>query len=313
VASNTNSVASVPDLYYFTSTQNNFVSSLVLSSTGSHQNGAYVNGQFSTDRPLRISSYGVAFNTEPAQQVGTVRVKIAFTVNGGDAHSGVTTNTGSGTLGASPPFLPAKAGDRVWYGYRQQNSLLVRARRNDQVRTLSTDGFFVSGNQQTTNGQLAGFVATRSVPSAPTNFQLTGITHSTASFSWGLPIDEGGGAESVTGYRILYNDGIGWQSSGTISGRTTNTYTLVGLQPNTSYTFLIAAINSVCSLHGGSGTAQTTGPNTAVGGNTKIPVRHVWNGSSFVSGVERVWNGTSFISTTANASIWNGTSWIDSK
>ena len=316
MASNTNSVASVPDLYSFSDGQNNYVSSLVLSSTGSHQSGAYVNGQFSTARPLRISSYGVAFNTEPLpfpQQVGSVRVKIAFTVNGGDAHSGVTTNTGNGTISAQPPFQRALAGDRVWYGYRQQNSKLARARRNDQVKTLATDGIWVNGNQQNVNGQLAGFVQTRSVPSAPTNFQLTEITHSRASFSWGLPTDEGGGSESVTGYRILYNNGIAWQSSGTISGRTTNTYTLVGLQPNTSYTFLIAAINFVCSLHGGSGTAQTTGPNTAVGGNTKIPVRHVWNGSSFVSGVERVWNGTSFISTTANASIWNGTSWIDSK
>jgi hypothetical protein len=160
---------------------------------------------------------------------------------------------------------------------------------------------------------MSGFIVTTSAPSAPTNFQLTDITHSTASFSWGLPTDEGGGSESVNGYRILYNNGIAWQASDFISGRLTNTYTLVGLQPNTSYTFLIAATNTVTSSHGGSGTAQTTGPNTATGGTTLKPVRQIWNGTSFVSGGLRVWNGTSFVSTTANSRMWNGTSWIDSK
>jgi hypothetical protein len=290
---------------------------------GSHQSGARTSTGFSTVRPLRIVGYGVAFNTVYTvfpPVFSTVRVKIANTVNGSDSHTGITTNTGTNTISAQPPFRPALAGDRIWYGYRQQNSVLARARRNDQVRTLPTDGIWVNGNQQSVNGQLAGFVQTTSAPSVPTNFQLTSITHQKASFSWGLPTDEGGGSESVSGYRILYFDFFDgqWRSSGHITGRLTNTFTLQGLRPNNDYTFLIAATNTVTSLHGTgdySSIFQTTGPNagTAGGASTKLPVRHVWNGSSFVSGVERVWNGTSFISTTANASMWNGTSWIDSK
>ncbi|MCA9407129.1 MAG: right-handed parallel beta-helix repeat-containing protein [Candidatus Omnitrophica bacterium] len=71
-------------------------------------------------------------------------------------------------------------------------------------------------------------------PTVPTNLKVTGVTANSVSLSWGPSTDNYTDSRGLKGYRIYRNG----QLVGTTSGRT---YTDVGLSPNRTYTYQVAA------------------------------------------------------------------------
>jgi chitodextrinase len=90
-------------------------------------------------------------------------------------------------------------------------------------------------------------------PSAPTGLTVTGVTSSSVSLSWTAP------SGTVTGYNVYAN---GTENS-TVSGTST---TVTGLAASTTYTFTVAAYNSVGASSQSSSVQATTSSSGGGGG-----------------------------------------------
>jgi chitinase len=110
-------------------------------------------------------------------------------------------------------------------------------------------------------------------PSAPTGLTVTGTTSSSVSLSWTAP------SGTVTGYDVYKNG----SEIGTVTGTTD---TVTGLSASTSYTFTVAAYNSVGTSAQSSQVSATT-TSSGGGGGSGLPA-HLLMGywQDFTNGAE---------------------------
>ena len=110
-------------------------------------------------------------------------------------------------------------------------------------------------------------------PSAPTGLTVTGTTSSSVSLSWTAP------SGTVTGYDVYKNG----SEVGTVTGTTD---TVTGLSASTSYTFTVAAYNSVGTSAQSSQVSATTS-SSGGGGGSGLPA-HLLMGywQDFTNGAE---------------------------
>jgi RHS repeat-associated protein len=143
-----------------------------------------------------------------------------------------------------------------------------------------------------------------SVPAAPTGLTVTSTTASTVSLSWTAP------SGTVTGYDV-YEDGTLLSSTGTITASVSGTTAVVsGLNPSTTYTFTVAAVNVA-------GTGTQSSPVTAttalavppaptgltVTGTTDTTVSLSWTApSGAVTGYD-VYEGGTLLSSTGTVTV----------
>ncbi|HEX5457900.1 MAG TPA: fibronectin type III domain-containing protein [Candidatus Nitrosotalea sp.] len=88
-----------------------------------------------------------------------------------------------------------------------------------------------------------GVVST--VPQTPTGLAATATSSSQINLSWTAPTDNGG--SQITGYQIerSQDNGTTWSDLVSNTGSTSTTYSDSGLNPSTTYTYRVSAINSV--------------------------------------------------------------------
>ncbi len=108
--------------------------------------------------------------------------------------------------------------------------------------------------------------ATVSVPSAPTGLTATAVSSSEIDLSWNAPSSDGG--SPITGYRIkMSTDGSTFTTLVPNTSTTATTYSVIGLQPSTTYYFRVFAINSA----GFSPRSNTASDTTQSGISTSAP------------------------------------------
>jgi hypothetical protein len=278
-------------------TNANITSPALLDTGGSNLSGAITGLTPSTGRPVRITYFSIQYTNSG----GTVRSKLASTVNGGDSWIGGSYTASAQTRAESPELL-WDANSALWYGYRKSNATTTRVFRGGDAGVYFNGNFSLAGRIRSTIQWITN-------PSAPGSFTSTASTATSASFSWTAPGDNGGRA--ITGYRILYKTSAAtsWTASGKLS--TATTATITGLLPSTTYNFLVAATNNVTDGYNstyelstrvtGTNSSQVNVTTAALGGHK------AWNGSDFVLGKSRIWDGSAWVDTIPQ--IWNGSSW----
>jgi len=278
----------------------NCTSPSLLDTTGSNISGAITGLTPSTARPVRIQTFTIVYTNS----AGSVRSKLAATVNGADLWIGSTYTATAQTRTESPGLL-RDAASALWYGWRKLDSQTTRV-----FRSTSGGGCFVNGSL-ILDGRIRSTISWITAPSAPQSFASTAITSTSVDLSWTAPTDDGGTA--LTGYRILYKTAAAtsWTSSGKLGTGTTATIT--GLLPNTDYNFLVAATNLVTDQNNATYDVSTSvvGTNSAqVNATTLTQGGHrIWNGTEFVLGTTKMWNGSSWVETIPK--IWDGSAWVD--
>src|SRR5207302_1351452 len=94
----------------------------------------------------------------------------------------------------------------------------------------------------------ASVSTTATAPSPPTDLTATTVSSSQINLSWTAPSNNGGSA--IIGYKIERSTNGGTFSTFVPStGSTSTTYSDTGLNPSTSYTYRVSAINSVAGAH----------------------------------------------------------------
>jgi len=278
----------------------NCTSPSLLDTTGSNISGAITGLTPSTARPVRIQTFTIVYTNS----AGSVRSKLAATVNGADLWIGSTYTATAQTRTESPGLL-RDAASALWYGWRKLDSSTTRV-----FRSTSGGGCFVNGSL-ILDGRIRSTISWITAPSAPQSFASTAVTSTSVDLSWTAPTDNGGTA--LTGYRILYKTAAAtsWTSSGKLGTGTTATIT--GLLPNTDYNFLVAATNLVTDQNNATYDVSTSvvGTNSAqVNATTLTQGGHrIWNGTEFVLGTTKMWNGSSWVETIPK--IWDGSAWVD--
>src|SRR4029077_13056792 len=109
-------------------------------------------------------------------------------------------------------------------------------------------------------------------PGSPTGLTATSVSTSQINLSWVAPVNNGGSA--ITGYKIerSTDSGTTWSTIVANTASTSTTYSNTGLNPSTSYTYRVSAINSVgTSPPSNTASATTSGTTiTAPGSPTSL-------------------------------------------
>jgi hypothetical protein len=141
--------------------------------------------------------------------------------------SGLVTTTGITTGGTTVTGLTN--GTPYYFRVAAVNSVATAA---------STTGAYITLAESVTP------LATGSVPGPPTELTFTPSTSETSmDLSWVAPESDGGNA--ITEYSIRYTPINSTITTTELTGSTSTSYTLTGLQTNTNYTIEVAAVNSV--------------------------------------------------------------------
>src|SRR5205085_12601150 len=92
-------------------------------------------------------------------------------------------------------------------------------------------------------GILAIPASAQLVPSPPTNLTATTASSSQINLSWTAPSNNGGSA--ITGYEIetSTDGGTNWSTIQPNTGSASTTFSNTGLNPSTTYTYRVSAIN----------------------------------------------------------------------
>jgi hypothetical protein len=132
-------------------------------------------------------------------------------------------------------FLPSVSYTNLASGYTKEITGLIPAK---QYTIKIATYFDYSLNQESTGATVQG-TTSNSVPAAPTNIQTTSTTDSITITSFTAGADNGA---TITGYEYALNS----QSATPVSVSTSPLigFTITDLQPNTSYTIYLRAINS---------------------------------------------------------------------
>ena len=91
------------------------------------------------------------------------------------------------------------------------------------------------------------------VPSAPQSVTANSVSFSCVDVSWTAPSSAGGGSATITRYHITWSGG-----SHTIEDGTSTNYQVMGLTPETSYSFTVTAENSCDMMSPGATAAMAT-------------------------------------------------------
>ena len=97
-------------------------------------------------------------------------------------------------------------------------------------------------------------------PQPPTGLTATTISSSRINLSWTAPSNNGGSA--ITGYMIerSANNGTTWSSIVNNTGSASTAYSNTGLNPSTSYSYRVSAINSIGTSSPSNTASATTKP-----------------------------------------------------
>ena len=235
-------------------------------------------GTFSIDRlPVATTS-----------SLGVVQVGIGLAID-----SGVLSNTGApGSTG----LFNAYATTAVFPGTGQANTLYVAT---DTSRTYQ-----YSGGVYVELGPGATIVAA-TLPAAPTSLTADGGNGS-ATLTWSAPTNTGGSA--ITDYSIQYssNGGTTWSTfSDSINSVTSSVIT--GLTNGTTYTFRVAAINSVGT--GSYSSTTTATPDNGVPSAVRSLAASTSYGSATLSWSSPASDGGSAITRYRVVYSWDGAGW----
>lgn len=264
--------------------------------------GAFISGAFTTQRPIRFTSFTFYFTST---SLGSVDLQISTSINGaGGYQSAALTATNARTV---TPNYSSFHDTALWFGFQKNDASTVRGyRANTTANTI-----FADGGSFSLNGPLRGRLVYQTVPNLPTSLSSTSKTSTSVSLSWVKPTDLGGPA-TLTGYRVLYKESNSstWVSTGKFGGDATTTETVSNLIPNTTYNFLVAATNATTDARNAdyASIASYTGENSTQLNVTTNGDTRVHNGTAFVSAVANLWNGSTFVPGITR--IWNGSEWV---
>ena len=146
--------------------------------------------------------------------------------------------------------------------------------------TPATTSVNFSKDGDRTNVNLAQYVNYYVLPTAPLSPVATvgGGLDLDINLTWNAPSDSGG--DFITGYRIQRSTNAGATFTTILanSGTSTRTYTDTNLTPGTTYTYRIAALNSVATTHG----TDYSGP-YSVNTSATIPDAEAGNAASLLT------------------------------
>ena len=91
-------------------------------------------------------------------------------------------------------------------------------------------------------------------PSEPQNVAASAVSFSCVDVSWTAPSSAGGGSATITRYHITWSGG-----SHTVEDATSTSYQVMGLTPETSYSFTVSAENNCNRMSPGAIAMATTG------------------------------------------------------
>jgi len=190
-------------------------------------------------------------------------MRIANSSSGTDGYADDTTRTARGTERDFPNH-PKFAGDRIYYGFSKGDATTTEFYAGGGGVIYARVGTTASGRQ------LYARFLIDTVPSAPRNLQASATGSDRVFLSWSAPSDNGG--IPLIGYRVLKNEGGGWEYAGNTSGTST---TVTGLPSSTNVSFAVAAYNNVSVAHGGSitSTSYHAGTNATVSATTQSNIQ----------------------------------------
>ena len=288
--------------------------------TDTYQNGAFEsNGTTAnTTQIALITSLRLRFGGTAGGYASTAdgQIELASTNSGTNIYSSPTAVNTTGTtatytanVGSGWKIIPTTT---YYYGFDAATgtgTTLVFARGSDGAGSTWRDGSLDF------DSRISGEVVHRSIPSAPGTPTATNISASTLTLNWTIPSDDGiqasgSSAANIKGYRINYkkNSESAWQVLVGNTGSNTTSYSVTGLEPNTSYNFQVAALNQVTDAWSDGVYSSITSPvgvrsstltvstlggifNVYVGGgNFSDGIVKVWNGSTFANAVTKVYN-----------------------
>lgn len=238
----------------------------------------YPDSGFSTDKVVYVYQATVHFRSGGS---GTVQLQMSQNSNPSNANQNgryyQRTRTSSAAITRDPDtdltatFNPRSEADerlitsvgQKWYvGFRQISGADVKFYREagDSGANIIGDnviyknGVNVNSDFGTTNENMYVDFVWRSVPSAPLNASasITSVLDSATEvkISWTTPSNMGGYA--INGYRILYRPqgdvGDPWETTGKFGNLSTTQYTVTGLEPGTTYEFVVAATNMLTEV-----------------------------------------------------------------
>jgi len=192
-------------------------------------------------------------------------MRIADSSSGTDGYADDKTKTARGTEQDFPNH-PRFAGDRIYYGFSKGDATTT-------TFYAGRGGVIYARRGSTTSGRtLHARFKIDSLPGEPRagspSVSVQGPNN--VVLSWRAPTDTGG--IPLSGYRVLKNDGSGWQYAGNTRSTSIN---ISGLSANTTYQFLVGAHSNVSKAHGSTYTdiGFHTGPNLQLFATTDSDVQ----------------------------------------
>ena len=207
------------------------------STTTAPISGAFIDGAFTTQRPIRFTSLSLNFTSN---STGSVDLQISTSINGAGGYQSAAISQARNVISVTPNYSSFH-NTALWFGFQKNDAGTVRGYRAN----TTANSIFADGGSFPTNGPLRGTLIYQTVPNLPTSFSSPSKTTNSVNLSWVKPTDMGG-PTSLTGYRVLYKASTSstWLSTGKFGGNTTTTHTVSGLTSNTTYNFRVAATNA---------------------------------------------------------------------
>lgn len=279
--------------------------------TNTYQNGAFLSDGITanttqiallTSFKLRLGgSYGgYSSNADGNLQLASNESGSGLYTSSTNANTTGTTATYTANVSSGWKIIPTTT---YYYGFDAMTGTggtLVFARDSGTAGSTWRDGTLAF------DSRISGEMVHRSIPSAPGTPTATNISASTLTLNWTIPSDDGiqssgSSAANIKGYRVNYKKSSSsvWQVLVGNTGSNTTTYSVTGLEPNTSYDFQVAALNQVTDVWSGGiytsitspvGVRSSTRTVSTLGGIFNV---HIGSGN-FSDGIVKIWNGSTF-------------------
>lgn len=277
-----------------------FRSSIALTTSTENVNGAVG----ASNKPILVTFLRETF---PTNSSTSARLEIDTASTGTASYASSYRNC-SGNEDVTPNYK-TNAGSTIWAGFRTNSSATLNFYLGGSGSVIRYKASTAETSTWDADDSLYLRVDWYGVPAAPTSLAASLVTGSAVTLSWTKNADMGGYA-ALTGYRILYKRTADstWLSTGKFGDDTTTSGTVSGLEPGTSYDFLVAATNAATDVYNPdySLSSATVGTNASLTTSTVVGGIRNAAGAWVAPGV-RVWNGSSW--TTGAINVWTGTEW----
>ena len=140
---------------------------------------------------------------------------------------------------------------------------------------------------------------TAAPPTTPGTPVASGVTSSSVSLSWAASTSAAG----IAGYNVVAINGT---TESVVATPTTNSATITGLSPGTSYTFAVYARDTTGALSARSGTVTVTTTSVSSGGSCKVTYTSSDWGTGLTASVTITNTGTSAVNGWTMAFTWPG-------